>query len=198
MVDIMKQIDLKRDNCLHWHFYADWIPYKELAVWQPGNKWNATAKNRLSFASRSGYIGYHALWKEWNQCRQDIYEINTSAPVRQGNPMKPAYLEFPPDKNIVNTCEHHRYELVFVRKGSKVVAYAITHISGELMNISTILGHADYLKDGIMLSLMDQIQKLAILHGIKALTYYMWDSGTPGLQYHKHSVGFQPCYLSER
>jgi len=197
MVPVMN-VNLKRDHCPHWNFYADWIPDKELAVWQPGNKWNATAKNRLSFCKRAGYIGYHAQWEEWNLHRQDIYDINTSAPERQGNKMKPAYLEFPPEKNIVNTCDNHRYELIFVRIKSRIVAYAITHISGELMNVSTILGHADYLKDGIMLLLMEHIQITAIVHGVKALTYYLWDSGTQGLQYHKHSVGFQPLYLSEK
>lgn len=192
------KIDLKRDNCPHWNFYAEWIPDKELAVWQPGNKWNATAKNRLNHALKNGYVDFDCNWQAWNLHRNDIFAINTSAKERQGNPMKPAYLEFPPEKNIINTCKHHQYRLIMVRHENTVLAYAITHIAGELMNISTILGHADYLKDSIMLPLMHRIQQVAVEENVKAVTYYLWDSGTAGLQYHKHSVGFQPCYLSEK
>jgi len=63
---------------------------------------------------------------------------------------------------------------------------------GELMNISTIIGHHAYLNDGIMLLLMEQIQHTAEAMGVKAITYGTWDSGTEGLRHWKHSVGFEP------
>lgn len=190
-------VNLRRDNCKHWEFYAGWIPGKELAVWLPGSKWNATAKNRLSYAHRHGFIDYLANWEAWNLFRNDIFKINTSAKERQGNPMSDGYLEYPEEKHIENTCKHHRYELIMVRHENTVLAYAIVHIAGDLMNISTILGHADFLKDSIMLPLMSRIQQVAIEAGCKAITYYLWDSGTKGLQYHKHSVGFKSMQLAE-
>lgn len=190
------QVNLFRDDCPHWKFYADFLPGKELAVWHPGNKWNATAMNRLRYAIKNGYLACTDHWHSWNLSRDQIYAINTSCLERQGEPMNPAYFDFPEEKHIVNTCDHHRYELITV-KNKCIVAYAIVHVAGELMNISTILGHAAHLKDGIMLPLMAQIQQTAIDLGCKAVTYYLWHSGTEGLQYHKHSVGFEPQYLNE-
>jgi hypothetical protein len=193
-------VNLHPDPCDHWRFYHEWIPGKELAIWQPGNKWNATAKNRLSFAHRNGYYDYDCNWSAWNNSRDHIFRINTSAKVRQGNPMNPAYFDYPSEKNITNTCQHHGYYLAMVIKNGQVVAYAVIHICGDFANISTIIGHHDYLKDGIMLPLMNRIQLIAMEHEVKAMSYGEWmsghnEDGKNGLQYFKHSVGFEPVYL---
>lgn len=202
MVAIMIPVNLHRDSCKHWEFYSRWIVGKNLAVWQPGNKWNATAKNRLNFAMRNGYIDYDCNWEAWNLHRDDIFKINTSARVRQHNPMNPAYFDYPEAKMIINTCRDHQYRLVMVRHENTVLSYAVLHIIGELANISTIIGHRDFLKDGIMLPLMNRLQWIAVKSDIKAMTYGEWDSGhnengKNGLQYWKHSVGFQPMTLNE-
>jgi hypothetical protein len=195
-------INLRRDLCDHWRFYSGWIVGKELAVWQPGDKWNATAKNRLSYAKRKGYAALHCDWKDWNQSLADIHAINTSTEVRQHNPMNPAYFDYPQPKSIVNDCPNHRYDLIATHINGTIVAYAITHRSGDLINISTIIGHAAHLKDGIMLPLMESIQKLAVDLGVKSVTYGEWlsghnEGGKNGLQYWKHSVGFKSLYLNE-
>lgn len=198
---MVASINLHRDSCPHWEFYSRWIVDKLLAVWKPGNKWNPTARNRLNYAIKQGYV-CRSNWMDWNENRDNIHKINTSAEVRQGNPMNPAYFVYPEEKNITNTCEHHRYDLFMVFRDGVAYAYAITHLCGNYMNISTILGHHDYLKDGIMLPLMKQIQDFAESRGVVDMTYGEWTSGhnengKNGLQYWKHSVGFEPTHLNE-
>jgi hypothetical protein len=195
MVDVMT-IDLHRDTCDRWQFYAGWIQDKELAVWQPCNKWNATARNRYNYISRQGYVVKYGF-KAYNENLEDIYAINTSAKERQGRGMNPAYFDYPKEKNVINTCYHHAYYFIGIVYQGTMKAYAILHVMGELMNISTIIGHADYLKEGIMLALTAEIQEFAAERPIKAVTYGTWDSGTDGLRYFKHSTGFQPLTLSE-
>ena len=194
------QVDIKPYPCCdRWHFYRGWLPGKVLAVHTVGvSKFNPTARNRLSYCIRSGYISTHQKWEQWNEHLDDIFLINTSAPVRQGEPMNPAYLEYPAQKTIDNPCAYHTYQLVTVEKDGHWYAYSILHAMGELMNISTIIGHADHLKDGIMILLMDEIIRVAKGLNVKYIDYNQWDSGTKGLQYWKHSTGFEPMQLSER
>lgn len=195
---MVETVNLHRDECKAWEFYRDWLPSKLLAVYTVGqSKWNATAKNRRSYAARMGYTARHAEWSEWNCHRDDIHVINTSARTRQGQPMNPAYFDYPAEKNIVNTCPFHWYALVITERDGAWYAYSILHMMGELCNISVIIGDSNYLKSGIMLPLMDEIIKLCERSGIKHIDYNTWEGGTSGLQYWKHSVGFEPKYLSE-
>lgn len=111
--------------------------------------------------------------------------------------MNPAYFVYPAEKTIDNPCNDHQYHLITVSYGGKWVAYSIVHAMGELMNISTIIGHADRLRYGIMLLLMEEIVKVASARGVKYIDYNEWESGTPGLKYWKHSTGFEPMELKE-
>lgn len=185
-------MNLMKDDCTRWQFYDEWIRGKELAVWS-GGKWNSTARNRLNYCRRKGYH-VQTGWELWNNNLPEIYSINTSATHRQGREMNPAYFDYPSPKTIHNDCPDHTYHLICVF-GPELVAYAIVHHMGELMNISTIIGHQDKLKDGVMLLLTDAIQQLAVTLDVKAVTYGTWDSGTDGLRYFKHSTGFKPTYL---
>lgn len=185
------------DCCDRWRFYRDWLPGKTLAVHLVGKcKMNPTARNRAKYAIKRGYTVSERAWSEWNDHRDDIYQINTSAPVRQRNPMNPAYFDYPDMKIIDNPCTH-KYLLVSVDLGGKWVAYAILHAMHELMNISTIIGHTDYWKDGIMPVLLSGIIETAERYGVKVIDYGTWDSGTDGLRYFKHSGGFFPAKVNE-
>ena len=192
-------VNLKASDCCdRWHFYRKWLPGKVLAVHTVGvSQFNATARNRLNYCMKLGYTASSKDWNEWNDHREDVFKINTSASERQGNPMNPAYFDYPDEKHIENNC-YHSYRLVVVEYGGVWYAYSILHAMGELMNISTILGHADHLKDGIMLLLMQEIIKLAESLNVKYIDYNLWDSGTKGLQYWKHSTGFKPMELKEK
>lgn len=189
------QVNLKKDSCDRWQFYEGWVPGKELAVWEPGNKWNATAKNRMKYAVKHGFICKYGF-EHYNDHLKDVFEINTSAPIRQGREMSEGYLTFPTRKNIDNPCPNHTYHCLAVFHKETVYAYAIVHRMGDIMNISTIIGHKDVLNYGIMLLLADRIQQLAALLGVKAVIYGTWDSGTDGLRHWKHSTGFKPQTLS--
>lgn len=192
------KIDLKPSDCCdRWKFYISWVPDKVLACHVIGaDRFNSTARNRAKYAKRLGFRPHCEPWEQWNLHRDDVHWINTSAPIRQGNPMNPAYLEYPSAKTIDNPCQHHKYLLITVTLENRWYAYAIIHCMGELCNISTIIGHADYLKDGIMLLLMEEVIRSAGNVGVKVVDYGTWDSGTDGLRYFKHSTGFKPLTLT--
>jgi hypothetical protein len=191
-------IDIKPNGCCdRWKFYQGWLPGKLLAVHVIGkSKWNATAKNRWYYCCKKGYTSKHDFWDEWNNHLDDIYAINTSATHRQGREMSAAYLQYPHKKTVDNPCKDHQYHLVTVSDDQGYwVAYAIIHIMGNLCNISTIIGHAAHLKNGIMLLLMREIISVCSVYNVVFLDYGEWESGTPGLRYWKHSVGFEPMTL---
>lgn len=190
------KINLYPDKCDSWQFYRDWMPDKLLAI-HSGGKFNPTAKNRRNHAIKLGYKAISPDFDAYNSKLDDIYAINTSAKVRQGNTMRKAYMAYPSEKYIKNTCEKHGYALVVAEKEGRWYGYAIIHLIGELCNISTFIGHKDYLKDGIMLLVMDKIIEVSLSHGCKVITYGHWYDGLPGLTYWKYSVGFKPNYLSE-
>lgn len=199
MVGGMIQVNLRPyDCCDRWRFYRDWLPGKTLAVYTVGSsRMNQTARNRASYAARKGYTVSEVTSDDYNAHLDDIYQINTSALVRQGNPMNPAYMNYPDRKNLTNNCSH-KYLIVSVRNGSgKWVAYSVLHAMHELMNISTIIGHVCHLRDGVMLLMMTGIIDAAERNGVKVIDYGTWDSGTDGLRYWKHSAGFVPDEVRE-
>ena len=200
MVGVMK-VDLKRDTCPHWQFYTSWIQGRDCAVWQPGNRWNQTARQGLRKAKKI-YLASEAEWSLWNKIRPYIHAINTSKDERQGRRMSDGYWRYPDEKNIVNTCENHSYHLFVASDLGAVFAYSILHKCGNFANISTIIGHYDHLKAGVMLVLMESIQQFCRENGIIAMTYGDWDSGVNpengnGLRYWKHSTGFTKMQLHE-
>lgn len=190
-------VNLKPDECQHYKFFKDWIVGKRLAVHDLTTPSNATARNRLSYCRRKGYTTLKG-WDERNQRLSDLYEINTSAKERQGKPMNPAY--FDPVQPILfnEQCKFHHVEWYGVQTiGWKLVGYVEAYFIGEMVNISRILGHADYLKDGIMLLLIEELISDCVYQNVKAVVYNEWDSGTAGLQYFKHSTGFREMELTE-
>ena len=192
------RLDIKPYSCCdRWRFYASWLPGRQLAVHVIGkSKWNATASNRYRFCIAKGYTARHESWHEWDLHLDDIYAINTSASYRQGRAMSDGYKQYPEKKYIENSCLYHKYHLVTVSdEGNRWVAYAVIHVMGNLCNISTILGHAAHLKAGVMLLLMREIIVVCSVCNVVYLDYGEWESGTKGLQYWKHSVGFEPMTL---
>ena len=191
-------VDLHKDDCKHWQFYADFLPGKELAavdLTQP-TKFNDTARNRYNYCVKHGYTAVGG-WDIRNSQIENLYRINTSSDSRQGRPMHPAYFEHPTETNVENTCPYHQIRFFAVLSPSgDMVAYAICYFVGEVVNISTILGHTAYMKDGIMLLLMRRLIDESRDFGAKLLVYYLWISGKESLTYFKHSVGFKPMRVN--
>lgn len=150
-----------------------------------------TARKRAARCARSGYKLEPI---DRSQHEEDIFLINTSAPERQGRPMDPGYLTrqtFAPLPAY--PCVRHRADTwgVFARK--RLVAYLVLRTSGDLLMISQILGHADYLVDDIMYLLtVRSLIAMVEAAGPATCFYNMHDSGTEGLQYFKERLGFKP------
>lgn len=192
-------VNLHPDDCKDYHFFSDWIKGKLLAVHDLQTKFNSTARNRLNYCKKLGYNTHGEGLGSRNSNLPDIYEINTSAEERQGKPMNPAYFEYPKEVVFNEFCQHHYFDFigVFHPDTKKMVAYTELYFIGEFVNISRILGHKDYLKDGIMLYLIELTINLCKYNDTKALIYNQWESGTEGLKYFKHSTGFKPMQISE-
>jgi hypothetical protein len=122
----------------------------------------------------------------------DIYEINVSAPERQGRPMSPGYHERPssaPDS--MPLCPLHGVHAygVFAPDGP-LVAYVWIYRSADLALVSSILGHADHLTNDVMYELFEAALSGEIEAGEGVVTYNRADSGTDGLRFFKERLGF--------
>jgi hypothetical protein len=120
---------------------------------------------------------------------EEIDAINTSARVRQGLPMEREYIKFhakfPVEKNWLY--------LGIKDDQGRLVAYLDIHCVGELAYVGPILGHAAFLKDGIMYFLF--AEAVRVLMDEKSVRYFMYDTyfgGRDGLRLFKKRIGFQP------
>jgi hypothetical protein len=120
----------------------------------------------------------------------DIHDINTSLPERQGRPMSAGYLKRHNHGQLpVYPCDRHRVNTYGVIDGVTLRAYLSLYRCGELVLISMILGHGDYLKSDIMYLLAHgTIEAQAGQGGV--FYYNRHDSGTVGLRYYKEKLGF--------
>lgn len=145
-----------------------------------------TFRRRAARAERLGYrFGYviRSLYED------DIYRINTSASSRQGRPMSAGYLDRPRyGPEPLHCPRHHVYTYGVLTGNDRLVAYLWLYRSGELAMVSSILGHADRLDDGIMYLLFrGTLESQQPLGG--TVFYNLWDSGTDGLRFYKERVG---------
>jgi len=115
----------------------------------------------------------------------DMIEINESTPVRQGRPMTELYT------NRQLFIERMQYKLFyFAVKDEKVYAYLHLRRSGDIIIVNSVLGHADYLKDGIMYLLFDYMFRT--LTKDRLIMYDSFLGNTTGLNYFKRKLGFKP------
>ncbi|MBK9399407.1 MAG: hypothetical protein IPN36_00705 [Bacteroidetes bacterium] len=137
-------------------------------------------ENYLSSVSGKNSAAYYARKAEKNgyafrKIDPDVYadaihQIHTSSNTRQGKSLTGTYLKplliYP--KNEVNT-----YFGLF--KGEELVAYLWLVRSGELITFNRLMGHADYLKDGIMFMLvLKGVEQIFTLRDRPA--YIMYDT----------------------
>jgi hypothetical protein len=165
---------------------------------QDFDKYLATVGGKNSTA----YYRRRALRKGYSFARinkndhvEEIDAINTSAPVRQGQPMEEEYINFkarfPVEKNWLY--------LGIKNDQGRLVAYLDINCVGELAYVGPILGHAAFLKDGIMYLLF--AEAVRVLMDEKSVRYFMYDTyfgGTDGLRLFKKRIGFQPFHVRWR
>ena len=151
----------------------------------------------------------------------DIYAINTSTPERGGVPMRSVYLRTidemggAPSRSIAlrppDCMQHHQtYFGVFrpvegymqgaVRTDRQLLGYLTVNRYGNCGIYSTLLGHAAFLKNGIMSLLhFETIRTLLnpdmpAFNGLDYLMYHRYFNANPGLTFWKKKMIFQPVY----
>lgn len=133
----------------------------------------------------------------------DIIEINNSSESRQGKPMADSYTKMTPQSfggypneplqipSIVCDCHHTRTFGVF--KDEKLVAYCVFVRDGNLCGYSQIIGHNEYLKDGIMYYMHINMMEI-VFNKYKGCDYFIyagWKDGTDGLKFWKARTRFE-------
>lgn len=149
-------------------------------------------KNSADYFSRKALKrGYTFAKIDMNEYVDDIYAIHTSKKYRQGRKMDKGYLikqeSYPVIKN---------HEYFGIIKDNHLVAYLGIAILNEVVIIFRILGHGDFLNDGIMYLLVNStIGKIFEMNENKKIKYVMYDAffgNLEGLCLFKKRLGFSP------
>ncbi len=150
--------------------------------------WRKTARKRSDKAHR---LGYRFQTIDRAEHEEDLYAINTSKAERQGRPMTAGYQEPQTYDDPPMVCErHHVYTYGILDKTGRLRAYLWLYRSGQLAMVSSILGHADYLQDGIMYRLFLKMVANQTKYG-GTVFYNLWNSGQEGLRFFKERVGLR-------
>ena len=148
-------------------------------------------KNSAAYYARKALKrSYQFLEIDRNNYIDDIYEINTSAEIRQGRKMSESYL-----KKIEKYTNESNYRYFgVIDKNGKLVSYCNIGFYGEFSLISTLLGHKNYLNDGIMyLMLIEFIRLMFDEYKNKGYRFIMYDTffgASEGLKKFKQKIGF--------
>lgn len=157
-------------------------------------EWEADHRTARKRAWRAERLGYRFSPIHRHEYEADIFQINTSAPARQGRPMTDGYrrpVSFDPLERLTHGCDRHGIHTYGVLAADgHLVAYTWVYRVGELVMLSQILGHADHLANNVMYLLVRGAIDEQIKLGPGTLFYNRADSGTDGLRFFKTRVGF--------
>lgn len=152
------------------------------------------SRNMLSKARR---LGYEFQAKGPAGLEQDIFEVRTSDPMRQGRPIPEYYYSHPP-LYVLNPsavgCEYHTERFFGVFKDGRLVSYITLFMFGEFAQINHILCHKDHVKNGVMnLNLFHVVERLILDQPwVRAINYLYVNEEGLGIDLFKRSVGFRP------
>lgn len=150
-------------------------------------------KNSAAYYSRKAKKrGYIFAEINQNSYVDDIHEINISAPERQGRIMSSSYLE----KQICFKQEENYRYFGVLNKSNKLVSYMNIGNYGDFYIINRLLGHKDFLNDGIMyLMIVEAIQIMFEGYVKGEGRFVMYDTffgANEGLKLFKTKLGFKP------
>ena len=114
-------------------------------------------KNSAAYYSRKAIKReYQIIEIDRNNYIDDIYEINTSATIRQGREMSSGYLQ--KQNSYVNEPNYKYFGII--NTDGKLLSYCNIGFYGEFALVVTLLGHKQYLNDGIMYLMMIEFNKI--------------------------------------
>lgn len=153
------------------------------------------SRNMISKARRLGVSSAEASPDDYSQ---DIYEIRTSDPLRQGRSI-PDYFYTNPPKHVISPnasgCLLHDDVFIGVFLGGKLISYITLYIFGELAEVNHILCHHDYKRTGAMNFNVYAMVDYLIRHrpSVRYVNYlYVNEVNKSGLDLFKLSMGFVP------
>ena len=150
-------------------------------------------KNSAAYYSRKSIKGGYSFTEiDLNDHIDDAFEINTSVKLRQGREMTDKYLT--KQKEYVRN-ENYRHFGVFNSDG-KLMSYCSVAFFGQFISIDKLLGHKEYLNDGIMYFMLIELNRI-IFNEMKAIgfKFVMYDTffgASDGLKLFKKKLGFKP------
>lgn len=181
-----------------------WPLYKQLSEGRydrmsvapiPGSvdEWRGEHRTARKRADRAAARGYRFVVVRPDERVDELYEINTSTPERQGRPMSAGYQSKPnlsPDP--VYPCLRHAVRRYGVEhEDGTLVAYLWLYRAGQLALVSQILGHARHLENEIMYLLWAGGVDCESAEPDGYIVYNRHDSGTDGLRFYKERVGLE-------
>lgn len=179
--------------------WADWCRAREgskLALLKVSEDYitrTLDSKSRNMVKKANGHLEYRTFW--YNNYLDDVYEINTSAPERQGRPMSSSYLVQPsPIQVPYDLCGNYHHHIFYggFDKQDTLRCYAAVAVVGDIAILNTILGHAHDKPFGIINGLIAYINAdLLHLGNAKYINYLDLVSCGIGLRNFKESVGFK-------
>lgn len=147
-------------------------------------------KNSASYYARKARNRHYQFFQiDRNDYLNDIFDINTSIPERQGKKMTSPYCQ---KNDRLEEKENYKYFGVINADG-KLRSYCYIGYYGDFAIVSQLLGHKNYLNDGIMYLMMSKI--VCELIKEQKIFYLMYDTfygAGEGLQMFKKKLGFAP------
>jgi len=149
-------------------------------------------KNSAAYYARKAIKrGYSFVKIDRNNHIEDMYEINTSSIERQGKAMSSGYLQ---KQSTYKNDDNYLYFGV-VNDENKLLAYCNIGFYGDFSLVSTLLGHKNYLNDGVMYLMMVELNKLMFekykKQGYKYIMYDTFFGASKGLQQFKNKLGYK-------
>jgi len=135
--------------------------------------------------------GYSFIEIDRNSFIDDIYEINHSAPIRQGVPMSSGYKT--KIDSYINESNYRYFGVI--DNGGKLVAYCDIGFYGEFALVSKLLGHNSHLNNGVMYHMLIALNRLIFEeYRQKGYRYIMYDTyygASDGLKRFKRKLGYR-------
>jgi len=150
-------------------------------------------KNSAAYYARKAIKrGYKLIEIDRNNYIDDIYAINTSADIRQGQKMSSGYLK---RVKLYENEDNFKY-FGIVNEDNKLLAYCNIGFYGEFSLVVSLLGHKEYLNDGIMYLMMIETNKIMFEeYKEQGYNYIMYDTffgASSGLKKFKNKLGYKP------
>lgn len=155
---------------------------------------SVNGKNSAAYFSRKAIrSGYRFDEIDAIKYSSAIHDIHLSSTIRQGIPMAAAY-----QRELKNYPMDHRNQYFGIFKENKLVAYLWIVRSGQVVIINRIMGHVDYLKEGVMYLLVTSFVEQE-LSSVRSNQFIMYDTifgASAGLRMFKERCGFIPMHVT--